>query len=221
MKLSRLFSKNISIPYSQVGISANYAIKKDRETLYIFFEDSNGKNDWKSNLNFPSQPYKRMGKTIWFAHRGFLNLWKETEALLVNDIMNPKINKIVISGYSHGGAIALLCHEFVWFHRPDLRNSLEGYSFGGPRVLWGPLSKEIGLRWERFTVVRNIDDIVTHLPPAVLGYRHIGKLLKIGEKGKYSPIEAHYAENILRELRVYERDRKLVAIADISVEILS
>ncbi|MBQ8658695.1 MAG: hypothetical protein IJ506_06125, partial [Clostridia bacterium] len=53
-------------------------------------------------------------------------------------------------------------------------------------------------------LVRNIDDIVTHLPPAVLGYSHVGKLLEIGKKGKYTAVEAHLSENILAELKAYE-----------------
>jgi len=55
-------------------------------------------------------------------------------------------------------------------------------------------------RWERFTVIRNLDDLVTHMPPAVLGFSHVGELLEIGEKGRYSRVDAHRPENILAEL---------------------
>lgn len=33
------------------------------------------------------------------------------------------------------------------------------------------------------------------------GYSHGGNLLKIGAKGKYKPIEAHYPENLKKELK--------------------
>lgn len=56
-------------------------------------------------------------------------------------------------------------------------------------------------RWENFTVIRNVNDLITHLPPAFLGFSHVGEMLKIGKKGKYTPIEAHFARNILRELK--------------------
>ncbi len=62
------------------------------------------------------------------------------------------------------------------------------------------MSKALQERWERFTVVRNLDDLVTHLPPGLLGYRHVGRLLEIGKRGQYSPVEAHLSENYLREL---------------------
>ncbi len=200
MELYELFSQCLTITYSQTGVSANYALKREGDILYIFFEGSDGKNDWKNNLDFPAKAYKRMGKTVWFAHRGFLKVWKEIEPMLAEDIADKEFKKIVISGYSHGGALAMLCHEYAWYHRPDLRKTLESYGFGAPRVFWGVKTAELKSRWKGFTVVRNINDIVTHLPPALLGYSHVGKTLKIGEKGKYAAVEAHNPQNILTEL---------------------
>ncbi|MBQ8229929.1 MAG: lipase family protein [Clostridia bacterium] len=204
MDLYELFSTCLKIPYLQAGVSASYALKRDGATLYLFFQGSDGKNDWKQNINFPAKAYKRMGKTVWFAHRGFLKAWKEIEPLLAADIADGAFQKIVITGYSHGAAIAALCHEYVWYHRPDIRAQTEGYGFGSPRVFWGVKTSKLKERWATFTVIRNINDIVTHLPPMVLGYSHVGNLLKIGERGKYSSVQAHHEENILRELESYQ-----------------
>lgn len=208
MALYELFSVCLRLPYSQVGKSANYAVKREKDTLYLFFQGTEGKNDWKINLDFPAKPYKRMGKTIWFAHRGFLRTWKEIEPFLADEIADKSVRKVVIAGYSHGGALAMLCHEYVWYNRPDLRASVEGYGFGAPRVFWGVRTAKLRARWKNFTVIRNIDDLVTHLPPAVFGFSHVGALLKIGERGKYSSVEAHFPENILKELRAYDNERK-------------
>lgn len=201
MRLYRLFYECINIPYSAAGCCANYAIRRELDTLYIFFEKSNGHADWKSNFDFPARAYKRMGKTVWFAHQGFLAVWKQIEPMLAPEIANESIRRICITGYSHGAAIAVLCHEYVWYNRPDLHETLEGYGFGCPRVFWGIPTAELKRRWANFTVIRNIDDIVTHVPPFVFGYSHVGNLLQIGKRGKYSPIDAHKAENILKELR--------------------
>ena len=205
MNLSRLFFICLHVQYSQTGISASYALKRVGSTLYLFFEGSNGANDWKNNLDFPAKAYKRMGKTVWFAHRGFLRVWKEIEAAIAKDIADETVKKIIVTGYSHGAAIALLCHEYIWYHRPDLRESGESYGFGCPRVFWGIPTKALKQRWKYFSVIRNIDDIITHLPPAFLGFSHVGKMVKIGARGKYSSIQAHYAENILKELRALEQ----------------
>lgn len=204
MGLYSLFSECTDIEYRKVGTSANYAVRTEGQILYIFFEASNGENDWKINLDFPAKAYKRMGKTVWFTHRGFLSEWKEIEPMIKDYIMDKRIRKIIITGYSHGAAIAVICHEYVWYNRTDLRDSIEGYGFGCPRVFWGPRTRALQVRWDNFKVIRNIDDIVTHLPPAYLGYSHVGTLISIGESGKYSPIDAHRPENILKELQPYD-----------------
>lgn len=203
--LCELFSECVSIKYDNTGVSANYTVRRSGDTLRIFFEASDGAADWRRNLDFPIKPYKRMGKTVWLAHRGFLRTWKELEPVLVGDISDKSIHKIIVVGYSHGAAIALLCHEYIWYMRPDLRETLDGYGFGCPRVIWGVPSAETRRRWARFNVVRNIDDIVTHLPPSFIGYTHVGKLIEIGERGKYSNVDAHRADNIMAELLHRER----------------
>lgn len=103
MDLYELLSTCLKPLYLQAGVSASYALKREGDTLYLFFQGSDGKNDWKQNLNFPAKAYKQMGKTVWFSHRGFLKAWKEIEPLLVADIADGAFQKIVITGYSHVG----------------------------------------------------------------------------------------------------------------------
>ena len=199
MTLEELFHRCLNADYVHVENSGDYAIERDRDTLYIYLEHSNGNEDWKNNLDFPARPYKRMGKTAWYAHRGFLRVWKSVEESLADVILTTTASNIVVAGYSHGGALAVLCHEYIWFNRPDMRKNLLGFGFGAPRVIWKP-NDGIKERWRRFTLVRNPDDAVTHLPPEFLGYRHVGNILNISEKGSYSPIDAHREENILKSL---------------------
>jgi hypothetical protein len=205
MKLSTLFSRCLAADYSHTEGGGDYAIEKSGDTLYLYFEASDGWEDWRSNIAFPAKPYQRMGKTVWLAHGGFLKVWQGILPHVAPLLADPSAARIVTVGYSHGGALAALAHEYVWYHRPDIRHTILGYGFGAPRVLWGIYTKALRERFERFTVVRNTDDAVTHLPPALLGYFHVGKMLKIGEKGKYSSTDAHRPENILRELLLRER----------------
>ncbi len=200
MELSKLFYNCLHKTYIHTESGADYATERIGSVLYIYFEASNGSTDWKNNLNFPAKPYKRMNKTVWFAHRGFLRVWKSVENLIAKEILNPEVKKIVTVGYSHGAAVAVLCHEYIWYNRPDIRDISEGYGFGCPRVFWGILTKELGQRWANFTVIRNIDDIVTHAPPKAFGFSHVGKIKEIGTRCKYSAVDAHRAENIMTEL---------------------
>ena len=198
MKLSMLFAQCLHAPYRQAAESASYYLERKGAILYIYLQDSEGREDWKNNLDFPARSYH--GGT-WMAHRGFVKVWRAVEPYVSDAIADPKLQSIVTVGYSHGGALAVLCHEYVNFHRPDLQQRITGYGFGAPRVIWGARSPEVRARWENFTVVRNLDDLVTHLPPKALGYTHVGKLLEIGAAGRYSHVDAHRSENILRELQ--------------------
>ena len=197
MKMSRLFARCLEVPYLQAAESASYYIERKGAILYIYLQASNGIEDWKNNLDFPARPYHGGS---WMAHRGFVRVWKALEPYVANAIADPRLQGVVTVGYSHGGALAVLCHEYVYYHRPDLRKQIESFAFGAPRVLWGVLSPVVRQRWEKLTLVRNLDDLITHLPPRVLGYTHVGALLEIGNAGSYSRIDAHRSENIMREL---------------------
>lgn len=203
MNITELYARILKAEYTHLEETASFAFERDGATLYIYFEWSNGKTDWKNNFDFPAKPYRDM-KNKWFAHRGFLKVWKIIEPHLKEQILDDSVKYIVIGGYSHGAAIALLCHEYCKFNRSDIL--IEGYGFGAPRVVWGFLRKAVKQRFDGFTVVRNGCDIVTHLPPAVLGYRHAGNILKIGRNKGYKPIESHYPEHYTKELSDYGFD---------------
>ncbi len=201
MDLYWLFDKTLSANYIHVENSGDYATEKIENSLYIFLESSNGNEDWKNNFDFPIKFNKRENDIPFRCHRGFLRVWESIKPNLTKKIMDTSLNEIVISGFSHGAALAVLCHEYVWYNRPDLRKCLKGYAFGSPRVLWGKNAQKIAYRWDNFTVIKNIDDLITHLPPTILGYFHAGNLLKIGEKGKYTKVDAHRPESYLKELK--------------------
>ena len=199
MKLEVLFLQCISKHYTHTKRDVSYATEQVGGELFLFFECSNGSMDWARNFNFPARPYGDC-KNLWFCHRGFLGAWKEVLPLLSPIILDKSVQNATVVGYSHGAAIALLCHEYIWFHRPDLRGNLQGVGFGCPRVIWGPTPQAVLARWENFLVVRNLDDIVTHLPPALFGFHHVSPVLEIGKKGRYTRVDAHRPENYLREL---------------------
>ena len=198
MNLLDLFTKIRTVKYTHIEESASYAYERVGNTLYIYFEGSNGARDWLNNFNFPATPYKRM-EYKWYAHRGFLKVWKAVEPHVKPLICDLSVEQIIIGGYSHGGALAALCHEYCKYNRPDI--CVSGFGFGSPRVLWGFMRKAVKKRFEGFMVIRNGRDIVTCAPPAWMGYRHVGKLLEIGQFSDYNPIESHIAANYKKELR--------------------
>lgn len=169
--------------------SASYYVEESGNSLYIYFEWSNGKTDWLNNFDFPAKPYRDMTDT-WYCHRGFLKVWKALEPHLAPHILNPKYENIHIAGYSHGGAIAQLCYEYVKFNRPGV--TAIGVGYGAPRVVWGPVDDAVELRFKDFIIIRNGNDIVTHVPPKFIGFRDLGRLCKIGTAWSFT----HFTQSI-------------------------
>ena len=201
LTLKELFLRVLKAKYTHLDNDASYCFEQKGDTLHIYFEWSNSKEDWRNNFDFPAKPYRDM-KDKWYCHRGFLRVWKTIEPHLKDYIMSADINTILIAGYSHGGAIAQLCYEYCKFNRPDC--DIYGYGFGAPRVLWGSVNERVKSRFEGFVVIRNKNDIVTHLPPLVFGFRNVGSMLKIGSVARYNCIDAHRPGNYITELEILE-----------------
>ena len=200
--LLELFNEVLTVKYKTIpktGASFCYEMRGD--ILYIFFQHSNGIIDWRNNFDFPSKAYREMENT-WHVHRGFLRVWKSARDCLKERIFNQGVKGIVIVGYSHGAALALLCHEFCMYNRPDIAESIYGYGFGCPRVVHGCLKRKICERFRHFYIIRNCRDIVTHVPPLLFGFRHVGNIIHIGKKAKYGPINSHRPENYLEQLKI-------------------
>lgn len=189
---------NAKTDYLRTERDGDYLIRRFGDALYLLFEWSRGREDWRSNFNFPAKPYRDMGVT-WYCHRGFLAVWKAIEPHVRDAVMDSSVKRIYVVGYSHGAAIATLAHEYVWFHRSDLRDRLEGYGFGCPRCYWGfRVRRDLRERWRTFYPVRNGGDIVTHLPPRLFGFVHVNRVKKLDDDAPHRHarlpmVNAHYA----------------------------
>ncbi len=194
-----LFEACLAQEYQTEENGADRAFTRAGDALTLYFQHSRGAIDWLNNLDFASVAYREMSPP-WRCHGGFLRVWKSLLPKLAPMLSDPSLSSVTVVGYSHGAALAVLCHEYVWFHRPDLRGTLTGYGFGAPRVLFGCVPPDIAARWEHFFVIRNLDDLVTHLPPRIVGFCHVGNLVTIGETGRYSAVDAHRPESYRAEL---------------------
>ncbi len=205
--LADIFDVCLNANYITVEGGGSFALEKDGERLLVLFEKSDGYEDWQNNLDFKAvmhsgrevaAPYSQMNEE-WYCHAGFLRVWKSILPYIKGALLDLDFREITCVGYSHGAALALLCHEYIWYNRHDLRGRIYGYGFGCPRVIYGNVENERA-RWQDFYIIRNYDDIVTHLPPRLFGYRHVGKVITIGGAGRYSRVDAHRAENYIAEL---------------------
>lgn len=208
--LLRLYNACLKTDYITVENGASYALYESGGALYVFFEKSNGREDWYNNLDFAAVSHARGEQTAdgsarkilegdFLCHGGFLRVWNSVLPYIEGVLLDLSFDHIVIAGYSHGAALALLCHEYIWYQRHDLRGRTQSFGFGCPRVIYGHVPRETE-RWENFYVIRNLDDLVTHLPPRAFGFRHVGRIIEIGKRGLYSRLDAHREENYILSL---------------------
>lgn len=175
MSLLDLFYMACNSGDKTVGNETQYTIHEDASHIYLAIQGSVQKEDWFYNFDFLARPYKNM-KYTWWAHRGFVKCWRLAEASIVQDVLDKLGNKkLIILGYSHGAAIALLAHEYFEFNGYNP----ETYCFGCPRVLWLP-HKKVLERFKRVHIIRRRGDLVTHVPPALFGFRHPVKNTNVG-----------------------------------------
>ena len=130
-----------TVKYETVGKDVNYAFVENDDTLIIYFQGSASLTDWIRNFWLFKKPYKNM-KIPYFVHSGFLKSWKEVEDIIIEKITEKKddefrFKQIISVGYSHGGPLSGLCHECVWFHRPDIKDNIFGFGFESPRFYHG------------------------------------------------------------------------------------
>jgi hypothetical protein len=188
-----IFNFAIYSGWKTAGYDTQYWITERDDDVILSFQGSVSKQDWLHNFDFFAKAYKDQPIT-WFAHRGFLKLWKAVKDQILAEVKSVlKGRKLIITGYSHGAALAVLAHEFFNWHGLAPKT----YAFGSPRVLWMP-SKKIKERFADCLVIRRKGDIVTHIPPRLLGYQHPA-ILEIGQPAAIS-VERHFISDYFLNL---------------------
>lgn len=178
----------------------DFAFEEREDVLFIFFQGSSQTTDWLRNFMFAKKPYKGMD-IPYRVHRGFLEAWKKVEDIVIEKINSKEWKKIIVSGYSHGAALAAFCHECCWYHSKEKKTKVIGFGFEAPRIYAGfKVKKELLERWSNFYVIRNDKDIVTHCPPYLFGYTHVGNIVHIGRYHQYGIIKSHFQQNIRQSL---------------------
>lgn len=198
--LQELFDLCLSADYQQCG-DTNYAVLREGNDVTLLFEHSRGEADWRRNLRFCRQRYTVTSSVGYRVHRGLLEAWEAVLPCLRKVLDDKTIRSVTVVGYSHGAGLTVICHDYLWFFRPELREKLHSFAFAPPRVVAFSFSDEWSAdRFFGLTTICNRGDLVTMLPPAFLGYTHVGRRLNVGKWGRYGPLKAHRAENYRKEL---------------------
>jgi len=190
-----LFKRTLRGPWKTAGIETQYKIMETKDILYLCFQGSVEKEDWRFNFTFPVRVYK-FGGVKWLAHGGIVKLWKAARKQIIADVlMKLGERKLVIVGYSHGAMLTVLAHE--QFKR-YMGLNVESYAFAPARVMWMP-SRMVRGWFDGLTTVMCRGDIVTHLPPWTWGYSHVGRLVRLGKR-RIIGVKPHLPESIEKAL---------------------
>ncbi|TWU47285.1 Lipase (class 3) [Rubripirellula tenax] len=135
-------------------------------------------NDW-NDVRADANASAVLAETAGKVHRGFKqevdDLWPMLEtALISND------QPLWFCGHSLGGAMATICAGRCFLSHID-SNPDQLFTYGSPRVGNSRYINFVKLDHYRFV---NNNDIVTRVPPILLGYRHCGREVYLNRNGK-------------------------------------
>ena len=181
LTMDSLYSKIKEATYTTSGLSVDWTIQvdNDKHLIILMFEETNGSMDWKTNFNFPASLYKQQ-KNSFLVHKGYGKAYKSCN----NDIMQTLVSLyntnpdyfVIVSGWSYGGAMAVLAGEDFFF-RTGICPTL--ITFGAPKVLFGNKTKHYF--WKCFSGMfqfAHVNDCVPLLPPFP-GFKQVNKC-KVG-----------------------------------------
>ncbi len=157
-----------------------YCINVSGRVVTIVFRGTYSKNEWASNLRFCKKkvPYGNFDSPIR-VHSGFIDTYKKRDIRnKIHSLIPDNCCKIVVTGHSRGAALAALCAVDLQYNFPD--KNVEAYLFGCPRIGNVAFAKSYNNRVFKTLRIVNGNDIVTKIPPAIFGYRHIGTRISVG-----------------------------------------
>ncbi len=177
-----------------------YCMNIKNNTMTIVFRGTDSKKEWLSNLAFCKKviPYGNYESDVR-VHGGFITAYKNK---LVRDrihsLISDKPCRIIVTGHSRGAALAVLCAVDLQYNFPD--KSISVTTYGCPRVGNAAFAKSYNKRVTDTVRVENGNDIVTKVPPAIFGFRHVGARFGVGNTRLpfLFSFNAHYPVQYLR-----------------------
>jgi hypothetical protein len=177
----------------QVG-TAGYVIA-GKDLIAIVFRGTEDRLDWRTNVR-AAWVMLQGGVRV---HTGFFQAYwpiRETLFSTVQELLRANPRPVYLAGHSLGGALATMAtaelanHGDAW-----IRDSIAAcYTFGSPRV--GDSSFDQFVKVPLYRVTNGVD-LVPAVPPALLGYRHVGDTRYFG---KLSTAPSRRSPNILRKI---------------------
>ena len=149
-------------------------------------------------------------------HSGFSwhvdKIWEKIIADL--EIAKERGLKIWFTGHSLGAAMTTILASRCW-HCDNLPNPVQLYTYGSPRVGWKKYVNTLAVNHIRWV---NNNDIVAHVPPCFLGYRHHGSQYYLNTWGNVrSPSGWQRIKDKIRGMVLSWKDGEVDSFTDHSI----
>ena len=187
MTAAELFDEVLAAQYFHFGAEhGSCRLRRTADELLLLFEWSRGLTDWKNNLDL-CPVHRELGGVTLSVHRGFFRAYESVRDRVLCALTSVGIRRLTVGGYSHGAALAALAHADTLPRRRAGTLAVRSVGYGAPRPLFGRCDPEV---FAGFTSVICGADLVGHLPPCALGYRHAGDRIHLPTVTG-SPIDDH------------------------------
>ena len=151
-------------------------------TGFVVFRGTQTIADWAENASFLVSQFKEVAGAP-AVHLGFHRVYQLVRKSLTSQLASLNfavgLNRVVVTGHSLGGAVASLCALDLASH--GVLPNVECCTFASPRAFFLS-SRSFDTAVPRSLRVANPLDIVTEVPPIVLGYVHVHGGLHIAPK---------------------------------------
>ncbi|MCK1636647.1 lipase family protein [Bradyrhizobium sp. 157] len=160
--------------------TAGYVVEGN-DIIVVVFRGTEDELDWRTNVN--ARFVALQGGTR--VHTGFFQAyWPIRDSMfeVVKRVIKAKPRPVYITGHSLGGALALMATaELANGDDATVRDCVAAcYTFGCPRA--GDASFDIYVKAPLYRITNGVD-LVPAIPPAMLGYRHVGDTRYFGKIG--------------------------------------
>ncbi len=178
--------------------------------LHMVFRSSQAPKqeiDTRINYQFRPAPLFFTDNPSYKAHRGMLSKYEGIYDDVHNRINSFAGEEILLIGHSAGGMVAYIAFFDIYHAYPELGVRL--VTFGTPRVLTRNAAAQLREAEDRIIRIVMGRDIFSSMPPAILGYRHVGTLVRMGDQPFWKPfsVSDHYPGYQHEFIRLYEEYR--------------
>lgn len=175
-----LDKNEIVYKYNSEKTGVQYSVRVKGNQLTIIFRGTDSFIDVMTDLRFWKKtiPYGNYQSKIR-VHSGFINAYKSEDVRSeIHTFMTEEIEKVRITGHSYGAALACLCAIDLQYNFPE--KDYEVALFGCPRLGNAAFQRSYNKRLFKTVRVENGNDLISKIPFAWMGFRHVGTRFHVG-----------------------------------------